>query len=391
MTGRLARVPAVSTLLCLAATLAAATASSVTTSAFDIANSEGLGAATRLSPPPRTFSLVATGDVLTESVVNFAAAQFAQGTGIRYDFAPLFAPISPMIASADIAICHMELPIGRPGDRAGVYGDTPSGHHRLLAPYEIAIAMKRVGFDQCSTASNHSNDLDTPGIDTTLAALDTAGLSHVGTARTPAEAVASLLTVNGVRLAHLSYTRWSNSPLPAEPWRVNFATSPAQVAADVTAARGAGADVVVVSVHISEELLPAPLPEDRQFIVDLTALTRIDLIIEHGPHVVQPVEEINGTWVYWSVGNLISGMGTPGRKRYDDPRTLDGLAATARFTETSSGVFDVEPWTVLVCNEPSTRVVYAPIGGSTDALPPIVHFGLQACIARASSVVRELH
>ena len=203
--------------------------------------------------------------------------------------------------------------------------------------------------------------------------------------------MASLVTVNGVRLAHLSYTRWSNSPLPAEPWRVNFAATPAQVAADVAAARGAGAEVVIVSIHIYEEMRPAPLPEDRQFIVDLTALTHIDLIVEHGPHVVQPVEKVNGTWVYWSVGNLISGMGTPGRKRYDDPRTLDGLAATARFTETSPGVFDVEPWTVLVCNEATTRAVYAPIGNSTDSLPPVVRSGLQQCIARASTVVAELH
>ncbi len=346
--------------------------------------------AERLTPPPRSFSLIATGDVLTESPVTSSAAALAAGSGGRFDFAPLFAPITEMLSSADIAICHMEMPIGAPGERPGVYGRSAFGGNLILAPYEIADGLRRAGFDRCSTASNHSNDLAAPGIDTTLAALDAAGITHVGTARSAAEATSSIVTVNGVRLAHLSYTRYSNTVVPAEPWRVNFAASPAQVAADVNAARAAGAEAVVVSVHISTELLPAPTPSDRQFITEVTALADIDLIIEHGPHVIQPVEQVNGTWVYWSVGNLISGMGTlPGR--YNDLRTLDGLAAAARFTETSTGKFTVEPWPVLLCNEIFTRTVYAPIAALAAQLPPVIRSELEACIQRSTPVVANLH
>jgi poly-gamma-glutamate synthesis protein (capsule biosynthesis protein) len=286
----------------------------------------------------------------------------------------------------------MELPIGEPGDRAGIYGRSPFGGNLLLAPYEIAGALKRAGFDRCTTASNHSNDLGENGIDTTLAALDAAGLSHTGTARNPAEAQTTLVTVNGVRLAHLSYTRQSNTVLPADPWRVNLAATAAQVAADVDAARAKGAEVVVVSLHLFQELLPAPLPADRQFVTDLTARTHIDLVIEHGPHVVQPVEKLNGTWVYWSVGNFISGMGTPGRGVFADPRTLDELAASARFMETSRGVFDVEPWPVLLCNSRFTRAVYAPITALADPyLSPAVRGELHDCIVRTLSVTTDLH
>ena len=387
MTGRTARLLSLSPLVWVAAiALAATTASS------EVVDSTRLQAALRVTPPPRSFSLIATGDVLTESAVTSAATPSAAVSASRYDFAPLFAPIAAMIASADIAICHMELPIGLPSDRAGVYGASPFGGNLLLAPYEIAAAMKRVGFDRCSTASNHSNDLGVAGMDDTLAALDAAGVSHVGTARSPGEATTTLLTVNGVRLAHLSYTRYSNTTLPIEPWRVNFAASPAQIAADVDAARQQGAEVVVVSLHIYQELLPAPLPDDRQFVTDLTALTHIDLVVEHGPHVVQPVEKVNGTWVYWSVGNLISGMGTAGRGVYADPRTLDELAATARFTETAPGVFSVEPWPVLLCNEPFGRRVYAPVTALADpTLNPFVRSALQDCIARTISLVPDLH
>lgn len=365
---RAARLVVSSVLICTTAlVVGASTATTATTATTDLVVTSQLHPALRLTPPPRSFSLIATGDVLTESAVNDAAAAAASGTGRRYDFAPLFGPITPMVSSADIAICHMEIPIGVQGERAGIYGSSPFGGHLLLAPYEIATDLERAGFDRCSTASNHSNDLAESGIDTTLAALDAAGISHAGTARSSSEATTALLTVNGVRLAHLSYTRYSNTPVPGDPWRLNFAASPAQAAADVNAARAAGAEVVVVSVHIVQELLPTPLPADRQFITDLTALSHIDLVVEHGPHVVQPVEKVNGTWVYWSVGNLISGMGTPGRGVFADPRTLEELAATARFTETAPGVFGVETWPVLLCNDPFTRKVYTPVGGSCPA------------------------
>ena len=222
--------------------------------------------AIRLTPPARSFSLVATGDVLTESLVTSAAAADATRPGERFDFAPLFAPVAAIVSSADLAICHMEMPVGAPGERPGVYGSSPFGGNLILAPYEIADGLRRTGFDRCSTASNHSNDLGEPGIATTLAALDDAGITHAGTARLPSESTPAILTVNGIRVAHLAYTRYSNTVLPAEPWRVNFAASPSQVAADVAAVRAAGAEVVVVSLHLSKELQPSPDPVDRQFV-----------------------------------------------------------------------------------------------------------------------------
>ena len=346
--------------------------------------------AVRVAPPPRSFSLIATGDILTENLVTSAAAAHARGTGARFDFAPLFAPVGDMLSSADIAICHMEMPIGAPGARIGVYGRSPFGGNLILAPYEVADGLRRAGFDRCSTASNHSNDLGPSGIATTLDALDLAGMSHVGTARSAAESAAGIVTVNGIRLAHLSYTRYSNTVLPAEPWRVNFAASPAQVAADVVAARAAGAEVVLVSLHLSKELLTAPTDDDRQFVAELTSRAGIDLVVHHGPHVIQPVERVNDTWVYWSVGNFISGMGTPASGKYRDLRTLDGLAAGARFTETSPGVFAVEPWPILLCNDPATRTIYAPIADLAHT-PPAARSALEACIKRSTPVVASLH
>ena len=57
--------------------------------------------------------------------------------------------------------------------------------------------------------------LGSGGIDSTLQALDTAGISHTGTARNPAEATPVPFAVNGVSVAHLSFARNSNTGLPA--------------------------------------------------------------------------------------------------------------------------------------------------------------------------------
>jgi hypothetical protein len=349
-------------------------------------------AAIRSRPPPRSFSVVATGDILTESSVLAAMAAHA-GPGQRYDLGPLLAPVAPLIRSADLAICHIELPMGRPGDPPLNLGDSEFGGNRLVSPYEVAGGVAATGYDRCSTSSNHSNDIGAAGIVQTLDALDDAGLSHVGSARTPAEAVPQIVDVNGVRVAHLADTTYTNTSLDVPPWQLNYVTDPQRVIDDVRAVRAAGAEVVIVSLHLRVELQHGPTAEDRAFVTALTAAAPVDVVVMHGPHVVQPVERVNGALVFWSVGNLISGMGTPGRAgRYDDPRTLDGLIADVRFTETSPGLFTGESWPILVCVDPATRVVHAPVTELADpATPAARRPTLQACIDRTLAEVPDLH
>ena len=117
-----------------------------------------------------------------------------------------------------------------------------------------------------------------------------------------------------------------------------------------------------------------------------------DLIVIHGPHVVQPVERVGDTLVYWSLGNFISGMGVPGRGKYSDLRTLDGLMATVRFTEQPDGSWVTEPWTVLLCNVTGSRAVYPGVTALFDpAITGTLRTKLEACFNRSTSVVADLH
>jgi poly-gamma-glutamate synthesis protein (capsule biosynthesis protein) len=343
----------------------------------------------------RTFTVAAGGDVLNERPVN-EAGQAAAGPGARYDFVPMFAPVAPLVAWADLAICHQEIPIGRPAELPGTYGQSPFGGSLMLAPYELAAGLAATGFDRCSTASNHSYDRGAAGISSTLAALDAAHISHVGTARSADEAVDAVFMVQGVRVAHLSYTRFSNTVPPTQPWMLRRAVTPQQVAADVATVRAGGAEVVIVSLHLLQELQSAPTASDRAFATAVTALAHVDLIIHHGPHVIQPVERVNGTLVYWSVGNFVSGMGRITPTFYSDPRTLDGFLAFVRFTETAPGVFATEPWTVLICNERVSRTVHAPVSELANpavsaAMSPALRNELTMCISRTNLVELDFH
>lgn len=346
--------------------------------------------AQRLDSQPRTLTVVAGGDILFEGRIGRLAREHA-GPGVRYDTKPFFAPIRSIVEWADLAICHMETPIDPAGGRAGWVGRGAYGSNLIVAPWEMAFDLRAVGFDRCSTASNHAYDTGLAGITSTLDAFDAAGISHTGTARTPAEAQPQVFTVNGVKVGHISYARNSNVGWPADTWRLNRAVNAQAMIADATALRAAGAEVVIVSLHVYVEMQKAPTADDRALVNALTSAVPVDLVVIHGPHVVQHVERVNGAVVYWSVGNLLSAMGLPDRGKYSDARALDGLLATVRFTEQPGGGWLAEPWTVLVCNELQQRVIHPAVTALADPATPVWLRGeLQRCLNRSASVVADL-
>jgi poly-gamma-glutamate synthesis protein (capsule biosynthesis protein) len=346
--------------------------------------------AVRVQPPGRTVAVVAVGDFLAEGLVN-SAAHAAARQGVRFDYEPLLRPLTSVVQWADLAICHMETPITGPGGAVGFAGDGPYGIHLVAAAWETPFDLRRLGFDRCSTASNHANDLGTDGISVTLDALDAAGLGHSGTARSPQEAAVTTFVVNGVRMAHLSYARNSNTGFPADEWRIATALTPDTVIADVAAARAAGAELVIVSMHVYVEMLPAPTAEDRALVTAIIDAAHPDLVVVHGPHVPQPVERVSGTPVYWSLGNFISGMGAAGRGKYSDVRTLDGLLAAVRFTQQPNGAWTSETSNVVLCTVPGSRTVYAGVSALQDpSLGSVLRGQLVACVNRTSTVVGDL-
>jgi poly-gamma-glutamate capsule biosynthesis protein CapA/YwtB (metallophosphatase superfamily) len=251
-------------------------------------------------PAPHGFTLLASGDVLAHRSVQERARAYGADSGRPYDFRPMFAAIRPLVSAADLAVCHLETPLSPSGRRL-------SGYPRFNAPPQLAAAIRGAGYDACSVASNHAMDQGAQGVAGTLAVLDRAGLGHAGTARSRREARPRILTVRGVRVAVLSYTYGLNGfRLPrGRPWLVNL-LSPGRILADARAARRAGSQFTVVFLHWGQEYRSAPTPAQRTLARRLLADPSVDLLLGHHAHVVQPVRRVNGKWVAFGMGNLLS-------------------------------------------------------------------------------------
>jgi poly-gamma-glutamate synthesis protein (capsule biosynthesis protein) len=200
----------------------------------------------------------------------------------------------------------------------------------------VTTALADLGYDSCSTASNHSLDKGVAGVTRTLDALDAAGIRHPGTARSQAEALSpTLLDANGVLVAHLSYT-WSFNGLrrPASmPWIAN-PIDVAAIFAEARLARIAGAQVVIVSLHVGTEYQHSANSYQISLASELLGNPDVDLILGHHAHVVQPLERIGEKWVAYGLGNQVAWQS----QAYD---TRDGLMPRFTFSEVSPGVFRV--------------------------------------------------
>jgi hypothetical protein len=283
-------------------------------------------------PQPRRFSVVMSGDVLIHTGVWESARDWAAARGEKgMDFAPMFASLRPVYESADLAICHLEVPLAEP--------DGPFLNYPIFsAPPQVINGLKKAGIDMCTTASNHSLDTGWEGLKRTLDTLDAKGLPHAGTARTRKDSRTPLiLDVAGVRVALLSYTYGTNGiPIPsAQPWSVPL-IDPRDIKRDAHKARQNGAEVVIVALHHGTEYLTEPDSYQRDVIDKITRSKGIDLVYGHHAHVPQPVDVVHGTWVAYGLGNFVAQQST------DVPDTYRGVTVKFTLVEQPDGRFEVE-------------------------------------------------
>jgi poly-gamma-glutamate synthesis protein (capsule biosynthesis protein) len=309
----------------------ASPASSIATSSTSSTSSTSTSTSsttTTRPPGPTRLTMAFAGDLLPHGPVNNQAAAYGRARGVAFDYAPMLEPMAPIIGGADVAICHLEVPMHPPGEAISTY---PS----FGAPPELVDGAKAAGFDGCSNASNHSLDRGRAGIAATLDRFDQLGLRHAGVARSAEEGAAiTVYDVDGVAVAHLSYAYDFNGyRIPADaPWAVNQ-IDPARIRGDAARARAEGADLVVVSLHWGTEYVHEPSAYQRQVASEILPSPDIDLVVGHHAHVVQPVGQVEGTYVIWGLGNQLA-------NQRQVPRS-DGLTAVATAARDEDGRWSV--------------------------------------------------
>ena len=326
------------------------------------------------NPPPeldeqdiyRQAKLAVVGDLMAHEEQLTAALNKQTG---EYDFNYAFRHIANHLQNADLTIGNLETVFA--GKQAGY-----SSYPRFNTPDAYAEAIASAGFDLLTTANNHSNDKNEPGILRTLDILDQNGLSHVGTYRTAKEREEiKLISINNILFAFLSYSYSTNGiPLvPGHEYTVNLLNRDL-IYSDIQRAKALNPDFIIVLPHMGDEYAEQPSSRYKEW-VRFMFEAGADIVLASHPHVLQPItvetviDEDGGSrlcFAHYSLGNFVSGQRTIPRdegiilnlyfeKKNDEPARLINASFIPTWVQyiNSRGVYDVRPLPLYnILNDP---------------------------------------
>ncbi|MFF2823952.1 CapA family protein [Arthrobacter koreensis] len=251
-------------------------------------------------PGLRCTSVMLAGDLLVHPQLWDQARLDAGTTGKQpLDFEPLLEGMRPYISGADLAVCHMETPVA---EADGPY----AGYPMFNVPPQILTAAAAVGYQACTTASNHTVDAGTEGLNRTLGVLDSLGLEHTGSYATEADSeIPMILDTSGARISVIEATYGLNGLEAEHPWQVDMLDAEDMIAR-AQAAREQGADIVLGAVHAGDEYASMPNAQQIETAHALADSGQFDLIYGHHTHSVLPIENYNGTWIVYGLGNAVT-------------------------------------------------------------------------------------
>lgn len=294
------------------------------------------------SKAPGSITIMAGGDVFTNELPMAQAKKDAGGNG--YDFVPMLAGLKPLVSKADLAICQLETPLTKTNTNLGY-------QKRHNSPYQLATALKDVGFDGCSFANNHTYDAGLSGMKQTREIMTSNGLQLAGpldSADEPANSPGGQVAwyqAKGFKVAQLSYTysadnlqlgNMTHTPSDAPFFKQNlFMVRGAQgIIDDAKAVRAEGADLVIVSMHWRTEHKMTNDDDNAQMAAEIAKSGAVNWIVGNHPHVVHGCERIDNMIVNYSLGNELSDMGT---QWGFPPQSQDGIAVEVTFTRDANG------------------------------------------------------
>ena len=246
--------------------------------------------------------MIIAGDFIAHDSVNANARQ-PDGS---YNYLPIMNDFVPIFAGADIRFCNDAILNG--GESFGI-----SGYPKFNSPTAFVTDMGRLGCNLVNTASNHSFDYSQETISASVDAWAKVPnmLAVAGENRTKDEHDSiHYFTVKGVKFAFLAYTSYINSDAPVQNDYGVTVYSPEFAASQISAAKQNGAQFIIVSMRWGTEY-STTVNAQQQSIAQSLASQGVHLIIGHGSHELQPVQQLTGkdgikTTVWYSVGNFIN-------------------------------------------------------------------------------------
>lgn len=259
------------------------------------------------------ISMLVNGDLLFHPNLwkHFAGANTAATDGTAFDFTPLFETMKPYIQASDIAVCEFETPIAK---RGGPY----TGYPVFNVPPEVADAAASVGYTACTHATNHSWDQGADGIARLWDTLASKGIAQTGSYKTEEDSTKPLVIdspTGGGKLGLVTGTVSLNGMTADHDWQVDRlreAGDPQhqsdidRAVAKAKAAREQGADVVAMAMHSVQEYIDYADSWQVSEAHELADTGAFDVIYGAGCHCAQPIENYNGTWIIYGLGNTVT-------------------------------------------------------------------------------------
>lgn len=264
-------------------------------------------------PTPEFFTLSAIGDCTLTSHQNLPASNPASYAAIMgEDYAYPFHNTLQYFDHDELTIANLEC----------TFSDTPLYSGTLFhfrAPTAYAQILTEGGVDFVNTANNHTLDFGQQGAEDTCAALDAYGVPY------GVEGQAQILsTPNGIRVGiYCDYNGYY-------PKTENCVAAIEQLKAD-------GADYIICMFHWGQDEV---VYHPKQVQIDLAHAcvdAGADLIYGSHSHCLQPMEEYNGAYILYSIGNWSFGGNTTPKDmdtaifQVSIMRDLDGSISNAGY------------------------------------------------------------
>lgn len=224
-----------------------------------------------------------------------AAGDFTLGTDENYNFAdsfvneatanglPYFAEgIKHIFQNDDLSTVNLETTLTNATQKA-------EKKFRFKGDPSYAQILELAGIEAVNLANNHIRDYLQQGYDDTITSLENEEIGYFGYEHK------YITTVKDIKIGALGYEGWRDT-----------AEIRNQVAADIQELRDQGAQIILVHYHWGVERQYVPT-ESQQTLACFTIDSGADLILGHHPHVLQGIEEYNGKFIVYSLGNFMFG------------------------------------------------------------------------------------
>ena len=242
-----------------------------------------------------TLSLAMVGDALYHTGTYKDGYQ-SDGT---YSFDYQLEQIKPIVEPFDLAYYNQESILG--GDELG-YSSYPT----FNSPSAVGDAFVNAGFNLVSLANNHTLDKGTTGVLNSVAYWKEKDVVTAGSYASLEDRKIKINTKNNIDYAFLSYTTTTNGiKVPYGKDYLVDVYSFEKAKADIESVKDA--DVIFVAMHWGDEYTYEANAKQVEIATELSSLG-VDVIIGAHPHVVQPIDKIGDTIVFYSLGNFISGQ-----------------------------------------------------------------------------------